>query len=102
MVGLFLHASYLDDGALAGKSSLVLNTLHIYYSHYVLTGVFFQFKPLMEILGPPIGNANFCIQYVTKKYKAALDTAIQDFDCGRVAARVFNWMSVLPNFVRFL
>ena len=31
-----------------------------------------------------------------------IDTAIQGFDCGRVAAREFKRMSVHPNFVRFL
>ena len=93
-VSLDLHAWYLDDGALAGKSSSVLNAFNILQSLGPSLGLFINLKkcelfgcgdlsqfpvlvpsfnaPNMEILGSPIGDAVFCSQFVAKKHKAAL------------------------------
>ena len=79
-VSLDLHAWYLDDGALAGKSSSVLNAFNILQSLGPSFGDLSQFPvsvpsfnvPNMEILGSPIGDAVSCSQFVAKKHKAAL------------------------------
>ena len=93
-VSLDLHAWYLDDGALRGKSSSVLNAFNILQSLGPSLGLFINLKkcelfgcgdlsqfpvsvpsfnvPNMEILGSQIGDAVFCSQFVAKKHKAAL------------------------------
>ena len=85
-VSLHLHAWYLDDGALAGKSSSVLNALNILQSLGPFLGLFINLKkcellgcgdlsqfpvsvpyfnvPNMEILGSPISDVVFCSQVV--------------------------------------
>ena len=91
MLVYFFHAWYLDDGALAGKSSSVLKTFDLLQSLGPPLGFFVNLKkcelfghcdlsqfpvaiqtsiiPNMEIFVSPVGDADFCTQFVLKKHK---------------------------------
>ena len=91
--GLNFHAWYMDDGALAGQRSSVMNVLvllqelgpplghHVniskceVFSHNSLdifpAGIKKSNKPNIEILGSPIGDADFCHQCISHKQSEA-------------------------------
>ena len=86
--GLLQNAWYLDDGSIAGESSSVLRALTIIQAQGPSLGFFVNFKkwelfsvsdlppsiqtsnqPNMEILGAPIGDAEFCRQFFASKHQ---------------------------------
>ena len=100
--GLLQNAWYLDDGSIAGESSSVLRALTIIQAQGPSLGFFVNFKkwelfsvsdlppsiqtsnqPNMEILGAPIGDAEFCRQFFASKHQAALAllSTINDLGC---------------------
>ena len=102
--GLLQNAWYLDDGSIAGESSSVLRGLIIIQAQGPSLGFFVNLKklvvsdlssfppsiqtsnqPNMEILGAPIGDAEFCRQFFASKHQAALHVAllstINDLGC---------------------
>ncbi|KAL5475538.1 hypothetical protein EMCRGX_G025366 [Ephydatia muelleri] len=74
--GLLQNAWYLDDGSMAGESSSVLRALTIIQAQT-------SNQPNMEILGAPIGDAEFCRQFFASKHQAALAllSTINDLGC---------------------
>ena len=103
--GLLQNTWYLDDGSIAGESSSVLRALTIIQAQGPSLGFFVNLKkcelfsvsdlssfppsiqtsnqPNMEILGAPIGDAEFCRQFFASKHQAALAllSTINDLGC---------------------
>ena len=103
--GLLQNAWYLDDGSMAGESSSVLRALTIIQAQGPSLGFFVNLKkcelfsvsdlssfplsiqksnqPNMEILGAPIGDAEFCRKFLSSKHQAALAllSTINDLGC---------------------
>ena len=103
--GLLQNAWYLDDGSMAGESSSVLRGLTIIQAQGPSLGFFVNLQkcelfsvsdlssfppsiqtsnqPNMEILGAPIGDAEFCRQFFASKHQAALAllSTINDLGC---------------------
>ncbi|KAL5475730.1 hypothetical protein EMCRGX_G025580 [Ephydatia muelleri] len=88
------NAWYLDDGSLAGKSASVLRALNIVSSQGPALGFNISFKKCelygtgdlssfpsaiqtsntnhLELLGAPIGDSEYCNQFISRKHQAAL------------------------------
>ena len=88
------NAWYLDDGSLAGKSASVLRALNIVSSQGPELGFNINFKKCelygtgdlssfpsaiqtsntyhLELLGAPIGDSEYCNQFISRKHQAAL------------------------------
>ena len=108
--GLNFHAWYMDDGALAGQKSSVMNVwallqelgpplgLHVNISKCEVfiqnsldifpAGIKKSNKPNIEILGSPIGDADFCHQFISRKRSEAQNLLSKLADVGLVDPQV--------------
>ena len=104
--GLLNTVWYLDDGSMAGESSSVLRALIIIQAQGPSLGFYINLKkcelfgvgdlssfppsmqtsklPNIEILGAPIGDAEFCKQFFANKHQAALTLFSTINDLGSI------------------
>ena len=95
---MLLNCWYLDDGALAGRSDAVSRALYILQANSDTSGLHINLGkcelfcvqelsmfpsdipcsacPHFELLGAPIGSAEYCAQYIESKRKDALHLLI--------------------------